>query len=288
MFAFKRSTQLLILGISLATSAPCQPPARNGGDILPADSKPTPFLQEGVTVPNKESTPTFTPDGQTMYLADNAKVCVSRKTDGKWSKPAPVSFSTSRWNDWDPTLTPDGKRLIFVSNRPWSGMDPSKHDNHLWYADRLPGDRWSEPVHLPAPVNVSGVNAYGPSISSRGTICFCSRNRDGYKSMGGYCAFLVGDHYEKPQRLALNGNEEIYDPFIAPDERYIIFASDSNLFISYRLAGGGWGAGQKLGPQVNGYGGIDWGPSVSPDGGQLYFCDSKTDAILTIPVRIPR
>jgi Tol biopolymer transport system component len=283
MLVPKHSICPAILCLSLAISALGQ----NARDVFPAGSKPTAFLQEGVPIPNQEATPSFTPDGQTLFLADNQKVCISRKTDGRWSKPVPMSFSTTRWKDWDPILSPDGKRLIFVSNRPWPGMDTSKHDNHLWYVDRLTGDSWSEPTHLPAPVNVSGFNDYGPSVSSKGTICFCSRNRDGHKGMGGYCAFRTGDHYEKPQLLALNGNEEIYDPFIAPDERYIIFISDTCLYISYRLAGGGWGAGQKLGPQVND-GGSNSDPYVSPDGHQLYYSSSKVDAIMTIPVRIPR
>jgi hypothetical protein len=285
MSVCKKSFWLLLPQLSLTLFAIGQ----STGQIIPDGSKPVVFLPESVTVPNDEATPTFTADGQTVYLADNNKICVSKKVGDKWSKPVLVSFATSRWNDWDPTLSPDGKRLIFVSDRPWAGMDTSKHDNHLWYAKRLPGDRWSKPEHLPAPVNVSGFNDYGPSVSKQGTVCFCSRNRDGGKGMCGYAVRWAGDHYEKPQRLALNGNEDIYDPYIAPDERYIVFISDTCVFISYRQPGGGWGAGQKLGPQVND-GRSDWGPSISPDGTRLYYMSTKADrtsAILMIQVRIP-
>ena len=281
-------TLLVTFSLSLSLSISGQTPAATSTpSFFNASSEPTPFLQEGISVPNQEAAPTFTPDGNTVYLGGNySTILVSKKTEGSWSKPVPVSFAKEHYKDWDPTLTPDGKRLIFVSNRPWPGMDTSKHDSHLWYVDRLPGDRWSEPVHLPSPVNISGANDYGPSVSKAGTICFCSRNRDGDKGMSGYCALWAGDHYEKPQRLNVNGNSDVYDPFIAPDERYIIFASDSSIFISYRKAGGGWTTGEKLGPQVTG-GGTYFGPSVSPDGKTLYFSSSKTDAILMIPVHIP-
>src|SRR5271156_3816376 len=102
MFAFKRTTRLIVLGVSLTMSVSGQTPGagKNLPDIFPDASKPAPFLQEGVAVPNQEATPTFTPDGQTVFMADNYKVCVSKKTGGKWSQPVPVSFSTARWKDW--------------------------------------------------------------------------------------------------------------------------------------------------------------------------------------------
>jgi hypothetical protein len=38
-----------------------------------------------------------------------------------------------------------------------------------------------------------------------------------------YLCRWASDHYEKAQLLVLNGNEPIFDPYIARDERYILF-----------------------------------------------------------------
>jgi Tol biopolymer transport system component len=279
MYLKKLILCLTIIG-STGFAAFCQ-------DIVDPNTQPKLFLQEGVSTPNNESVSTFTPDGNTVYLADGQTICFSKKISGKWIKPTVAPFS-GKWKDWDPALSPDGKRLVFVSNRPTdTAADQTKpqKNHHLWYVDHLSGDNWTQPKHFDAPVNILGCNDYGPSVSSSGTICFCSRGRDGHKGMGAYYAKWLGDHYDKPKLLALDGDNEIYDPFIAPDEHYLIFVSNGEFYISYRK-GNEWSKGQKLGSQVNnGNGNSD--PYISPDGKMLYYSQDHAPGILMIPVNIP-
>jgi hypothetical protein len=248
-------------------------------------AKPTVFMQDSASTPNEESTPTFMPDGKTVYMANKGAICLSQKAGDHWTKPIPISFA-GKYNDWDPTLTPDGKRLLFVSNRPYVAADGStKTGNHLWISELSDG-KWSQPIHLDSPVNEYGFVNYGPSISASGTICFCSSNRDGNKGMHAYLCRRAGDHYEKAQLLVLNGSEPIFDPYIAPDERYILFSSDNALYISYRTDQG-WSPGEKLGPQVNeaAKAGMLWGPSLSRDGKTLYYNGGTPDGIDMISVQ---
>ncbi|MDB5142305.1 MAG: hypothetical protein JWQ66_1018 [Mucilaginibacter sp.] len=256
-------------------------------DIIVAGSAPVVFLQEGMTTPTHESAPCFTPDGNTAYFAIKETIYFSKFVDGKWVEPAAAPFS-KQWANWDPSLSADGKRLIFVSDRPLDGMpqDKPQKSDHLWYMDHLSGDNWSKPRHLDAPVNLDGFNNYGPSISNSGTVYFCSQGRDGNKGMCGYYAKQLGNHYDKPKLLALNGSNDIYDPFIAPDERYIIFVSGLDLYISY-CKGHEWTQGQKLGVQVNN-GNANHDPYVSPDGKMLYYSESHAPGILMIPINIAR
>lgn len=262
-------------------------PATWQQNIIDPGAKPVVFLQEGVSTPNDESAPTFMPDNKTVYLADNYTIRFSKLVNGQWTKPKPASFS-GQWKDWDPFISPDGKRLVFVSNRPLTGtpQDKPQKNNQLWYVDHLSADEWSKPLHLDSPVNIDGINDYAPSISSSGTICFCSRNRDGNKGMCAYYTKWLGDHYDKPKLLTLNGTNDVFDPFIAPDERYIIFASNHNLYISYYFHNE-WSAGQKLSEQVNN-GKANGGPYVSPDGKMLYYSQDNAPGILMIPVNIPK
>src|ERR1700722_20567058 len=115
MLAQKIFPLVVLFSLSLALSISGQTPAAtNTRSFFAAGSEPTVFLQEGISVPNSEAAPTFTPDGNTVYLGGNYSIIlVSKKTGGAWSKPVPVSFAKEHYKDWDPTLTPDGKRLIF-------------------------------------------------------------------------------------------------------------------------------------------------------------------------------
>src|ERR1700677_2514319 len=133
------------------------------------------FVQNSAATPKGESTPTFMPDGKTVYMANNGVICLSKKAGDHWTKPIPISF-TGQYRDWDPTLTPDGKRLLFVSNRTYVAADGSTKtgSSHLWISQLMTGGKWSEPRHLDSPVNEFGFVNYGPSISASGTICFCS------------------------------------------------------------------------------------------------------------------
>ena len=255
-------------------------------DIIVPGAKPVLFTHDAMSASNNESVLALMPDGKMAFIADGQTIVYSSKVDGQWTKTSTASFS-GHWKDWDPALKPDGSRLVFVSNRPLESMpqDSAQKSNHLWYADHLPSGGWAAPRHFDAPVNLSGSSDYGPSVSSLGSVCFCSRNRDGNKGMRGYYVRWLGDHFAAPLLLALNGENEIYDPFIAPDEHYIIFVSKGNLYISYRQQGG-WTQGTKLAAVVNN-GNDNSDPYVSPDGKTLYYNQDKTPGILMIPVSIP-
>jgi Tol biopolymer transport system component len=277
----------LLKGVTWCMLLCCATLSSFAQNIIDTDSKATVFTQEGMPTPTHESAPCFAPDGKTVYFAINETIYFSKLVNGKWGKPAVAPFST-QWGNWDPSMSSDGKRLIFVSDRPLEGMprDKPQKNDHLWYMDRLSGDNWSKATHLDAPVNLDGFSNYGPSISKSGTVYFCSKGRDGNQGMRGYYAKRLGNHYEKPKLLALNGNSDIYDPCIAPDESYIIFVSDNELYISYRN-GDEWLAGQKLNPQVNN-GNPNHDPYVSPDGKMLYYSQNHAQGILMIPIDVPK
>lgn len=274
----KRIATVLTIGFSSFTAF--------SQDIVVPGAKPGVFTHEAMSAINNESVLTFMPDGRTIYIADGQTIVYSSLADGKWTRTTTAPFS-GHWKDWDPALKPDGSRLVFVSNRPLEIMpqNSAQKDNHLWYVDHLPTGGWSAPRHFDAPVNVTGSNDYGPSVSSTGSVCFCSRNRDGNKGMGGYYARWLGDHYAKPELLSLNGTNEIFDPFIAPDESYIIFVSNGDLYISYHQTKG-WSQGTKLAAVVNN-GNSNSDPYVSPDGKMLYYNQDKTPGILMISIHIP-
>jgi hypothetical protein len=254
-------------------------------NIIKPGVKPVIFAL-GVISTREEFAPSFTPDGNTVYFTGaSSKIYFSKLVNGKWRKPVVAAFS-GRWEDMDPFISPDGKRLFFSSYRPLDGapQDKPQKNAHIWYVDHVSGDNWLAPHHLEAPVNLEGVDNYAPSVSRSGTLCFFSPRRDvNYKRKSYYTKWL-GDHYDEPKPILLR--DTVKDTFIAPDEHYLLFACGHDIYISYRN-GQGWAAAEKLGAQVNN-GAANYSPYVSSDGKRLYYSADKAKGILMIPVSISK
>ena len=245
--------------------------------IVDTAAKPQAFASGIVTTPYTEWATSFTPDGKTVYFSRGAiywTMCYSKQVDGKWTKPHVVNIS-GKWTDTDPFITPDGRKMFFISNRPLEAGPQDKHqpNYHIWYADHLSGDDWSAPHYLDTAINQKGVSNFGISVSRSGDLYFCSRDRGGHNGMSSYSAKWMGDHFDKPQLLALRGNEEVQDPFIAPDESYLMFESGPDLYICYKKDNG-WSEAQKLGANVNN-GDYNSSPCISPDGKMLYYSSGR-------------
>ena len=254
-------------------------------NIIPADAMPVVFAP-GVISTGDEFAPSFTPDGNTVYFTHGTpEIYFSKLVNGKWTGPKVAAFS-GRWKDMDPFISPDGKQLFFSSYRPLSGppQDSMSTFAHIWYVDHISGDNWSAPHHLEAPVNLEGIDNYAPSVSRSGTLCFFSPRRDVNNKGKSYAAKWQGDHYDEPKVLSLNGANGVRDPYIAPDESYIIFVSGNDLYISYHK-NDEWSAGQKLSSQVNNGDGNS-SPCVSPDGNMLYYSANNAKGILMVPLNL--
>jgi Tol biopolymer transport system component len=245
--------------------------------VIDSHAKAAVFAEGVVSTPYSEWATSFTPDGKTVYFSQGGiywTILSSTLTDGKWAQPIVAPFS-GRWNDTDPFVSPDGKRMFFVSNRPLEGTPQmtANKDIHIWYVDLLPDGQWSAPQHADSPVNITGSNCYAPSVSNTGTLYFCARNREGHSGMASYAATWLGTHFDKPRLLTLNGDAEIQDPFIAPDESYLVFVSGNDICISFHQ-NGSWSAVQKLGPEVNNGDGNS-SPYISRDGNMLYYSSAR-------------
>jgi Tol biopolymer transport system component len=254
-------------------------------NIINSHAKPIVFAPGVISTQADEFAPSFTPDGKTVYFSgDSGKICFSKLVNGKWSKPRDATF-TGQWKNMDPFISPDGKRLFYSSYRPLDGLPQSQPQKyaHIWYVDYVSDDNWSVPHHLEAPINLEGINNYAPSVSSLGTLCFFSPGRDSRYRRKSFSAKWLGNHYDEPKPLQLN-DTEVKDPFVAPDESYLLFTSGNDIYISFRNDNG-WASGQKLGPQINN-GSTNAASYVSPDGKILYYSASNIKGIVMIPVNL--
>jgi Tol biopolymer transport system component len=262
-----------------------QTTAPASADIIKPGARPVIFAP-GVISTQQEFAPSFSPDENTVYFSGaSSAIYFSKRVNGNWGEPIVAPFS-GHWEDMDPFMSPDGKRLFFSSRRPLEGapQDKPQKKAHIWYVDYLSNDNWSVPHHLEAPVNLEGIDNYAPSVSRSGTLYFFSPHRDINNKGKSYYAKWEGDHYGEPKVLSLNGTNGVRDPFVSADERYLVFVSGTDIYISYHKDNE-WSAGQKLGIQVNN-GRTNYSPYVSPDGKMLYYSVDGIKGILMIPVSI--
>jgi len=238
------------------------------------------------TIQNPEMCAAFTIDGREFYF--NAKkdghwaIFFTREVDGKWNTPKSMAFS-SIYTDRDFTISPDGQKIYFGSNRPRKkGTQPQKSLD-IFMVRRLNSKPWSQPINLGFPINTDDGENY-PSVASNGNLYFFSCRNKGLGGCEIYMSEFSAGRYSDPVNLgpAVNSNKNDWDSFIAPDESYIIFSSqnrddtlgDQDLYISYRKKNGGWTNARNMGKNVNSYS-SEICPSVSIDGKYLFFTSRR-------------
>src|SRR5436190_19666997 len=99
-----------------------------------------PVIGEGViSTPHDEFGGSLSPDGKTIYFDRSVPahylytMWESHLVGDKWQAPALMSIS-GYYRDSDPVLSPDGKKLLFVSDRPVNGID--RHHYEIWICHR--------------------------------------------------------------------------------------------------------------------------------------------------------
>ena len=275
-----RSRTRLVAGLLVAlATVPTAP-------IRAAEPQPTLFGEGVFTTGDYDFFVALTPDQKTAYFCRASAdfswwtILETRWRDGKWSAPVMAPFS-GRWSDADPHVTPDGQRLVFISNRPVTG-DSAKASCDLWVVERA-GAGWSEPRPL-APEICTDVTEWSPSIAANGNLYFGAVREGGRGANDLWMSRLEGGRYAAPVNLgdSINTRFGEVEPWIAPDESYLVFSGGGrpgslggfDLYISFRKDGV-WSAARPLGHGINSPA-TDFNPSVSPDGRTFYFTSNRT------------
>lgn len=250
-----------------------------------------------ISGPEHDSAPAFARDGREVWFSrsdgSHSTILESHIEGGRWSAPRTASFS-GHWSDMEPAMSPDGRFMVFVSNRPAEGVG-SPLDGHfmgktfpagggnLWRVERR-GAGWSAPVRLPETVN-SDSSTFAPSVAADGSLWFMHPVDSG-RRFRLYRAQWRDHHFQTPIPLPFSdGKATDVDPAVAPDESFVVFGSsraparEIDLFIAFRH-GTTWGIPQHLGNVVNSAG-SDAEARLSPDAQTLYFASDRRS---TVPV----
>lgn len=124
-----------------------------------------------------------------------------------------------------------------------------------------------------------GADDYFPTLTRSGTLYFSSNRPGGLGQSDIYRVRRLAGRWAAPENLgaAVNTPGLEFDPFVSPDETYLVFASErpgghggADLYVTAWKADGTWTTPVNLGPRVNSKF-EDYAPMVSPDGRYLFF-----------------
>ena len=225
----------------------------------------------------------LSPDGRTLYFTKRtiwpyfSVICVSHLVNGRWNEPEIASFS-GRYPDATPTFSPNGNTLYFASRRPADSASTLRRDYDLWAVDRH-GNEWSEPRHLPAPINTNA-NELSPSLTTAGVLYFVT---DGQPPQI-VRAEPDGSGWSEPVAVGADSTSYELGVTVSRDERYLVetvlgrpdalgtaegIYQRGDLYVRQRRDDGRWSELRHLPAPINSAA-EEGSPSLTPDGRLLF------------------
>lgn len=182
---------------------------------------------------NNNGAASITADNKTMYFVicqnNEYKACdiwYSERKPSGWTTMSPIPGNLNIGTEWDsqPSISFDGKEMIFVSDRPggYGGSD-------LYSSKKMPDGTWSAGRNL-GPVINTDKNELTPFLHSDSkTLYFSSK---GHNSLGGYDIFYSRQapdgSWTKPQNIGspINTENDEISFFVSLDGKRGFFSSD--------------------------------------------------------------
>jgi len=169
----------------------------------------------------------ISPDGQQMliFIGSGAKgnIYIMNKDGDGWSVPAPLKGLNSSSLESTASITPDGKRIYFASNRPggFGGMD-------IYVTETLANGNWGNVKNLGAEIN-SKYDEDAPFIHPDMKTLYYTSN--GMGSMGGRDIFksvVIGGVWNTPENMGYPINTPLDDNYftLTADGSRGFFSSD--------------------------------------------------------------
>jgi len=251
----------------------------------PPGKTPEIFAPDIISTEVNEGCCCFSKDGKLFLFARAGSslngILMMHQTNGAWTKPQLAPFSAGKY-DWDFMLAPDDKTVYVSSGRPLKKGAPPEREYRIWISEKNK-QGWSKPYLLPYPVNTGQHDSY-PSVSINGTLYFFSNRSGGLGEGDIYKSQRKNGKYLKVENLKTPINTKYHevDPFIAPDESYLIFCSEkpggfgrADIYVTFRKKDKTWSEPINLGDKINSsY--SEYIPYITPDGKYFFFTSNNS------------
>ncbi|MEX0274479.1 MAG: OmpA family protein [Flavobacteriaceae bacterium] len=169
-----------------------------------------------------EGTFALSPDGNTLYFTrnnsfsgrkrtdsasvSNLKIFEAQWVDGKWQNIIELPFNSDDFSNEHPTLSADGKTMVFASDRP-GGLGSFD----LYTVDILGDGFFTEPKNLGPVINTDKKEQF-PFLDQQSNLYFSSDGHPGFGLLDVFIATREGKGYQKPDNIGLPVNSG-YDDF---------------------------------------------------------------------------
>ena len=191
-------------------------------------------ISENINSEFNEGTCTLSADGRTLIFTScygrqgygSCDLYISEKTGDEWSVPKNLgpAINSSAW-DSQPSLSADGRRLFFISNR--SGGVGSRD---IWLASKNENNEWEKPVNLGR-----GINTVNDEVSpfihpNNKTLYYATNGLPGFGGFDIYYSNEMDGKWDKPENLGppINNGEDQVSLFITSDGNRGYYSNEDN------------------------------------------------------------
>lgn len=185
------------------------------------------LISPNINIKYNDAAASLSPDGKTLFLyleEGEGDIYTSTRTGEEWSKPEPLNKNINTGMFWETSasVTADGKKLYFASNRP-GGIGELD-----LYVSELDGrGQWGKAVNL-GPIINTPENEDSPFIHHDGVTLYFSS--DGHPRLGNtdiFVAEFVNGKWKKPENIGYPLNSWEYDGFftLSPDKKQGYFST---------------------------------------------------------------
>ena len=185
------------------------------------------LISSNVNIKYNDAAASLSPDGKTLFLyyeEGEGDIYTSVLEGSEWSKPRPLNKNINTALFWETcaSVSADGKKLYFASNRP-GGIGELD-----LYVSELDGKgEWGKAVNLGALVNTPE-NEDSPFIHHDGVTLYFSS--DGHPTLGNsdiYFTEFKNNKWSKPENIGWPLNSWEYDGFftLSPDKKKGYFST---------------------------------------------------------------
>ena len=199
--------------------------------------KPVPFAKE-LTTKFYDGPLSFSTDAKTIFFTRSnvkrnnpirakdglvkLKIYSAQLQNDKWTNISELPFNNTEFDCAHPSVSPDGKRLYFASNRPggFGGMD--------LYVSTFINGKWSDPVNLGPKVNTDKNDVF-PFIHADGKVFFTSNGRkNGIGGLDIYFTMKTDTGWLTPQLLPepINSRSDDFGIIVEKDRKTGYFSSN--------------------------------------------------------------